>query len=242
MRIYFYTLLFLIQHCVAVDGQSNVGSEIDADLSLPSNLKVYPLGNFDTRDKSFIGSSLLFEDWQVAKIMPVKSDEFLDEPYKLNYDLRAKAFLIYTKGNAFSLPTIHVGQIKVYGRVNGGENYVVYRDMNNQHLLFKEIVNGEIQLLSNTSIKIIKSHYNAALDVGSIRPKIVKKEQLYIARNGHVYQLPKKRKDLGKRLDPHADIADFLKDQKIDLKDEAELKSAILKLNNKIEHYEINNK
>ena len=72
-------VIFLVQHFVAILGQSNVGPNIDADLSLASNLKVYPLGSFDLRDKSFIGSSLLFEDWQIARIKLVNRDAFLSD-------------------------------------------------------------------------------------------------------------------------------------------------------------------
>lgn len=234
MRLGFYILIFLIQHCVALLGQTNVGSDIDADISLQSNLKVYPLGSFDNRDKSIIGSSLLFEGWQEAKLKPAQSDEFLKEPYILNYDLSSKEFIITKNGSLFNLSSMHISQIMINRNRIDKEIYETYTGEDNNYTLYKIIVDGNIRLLSLSTVTIVKPYYNVALNVGDLKPKYVQKKQLYIAINGLVYKLPDKRKSLFKSLATHLEIAQFLIDNKIDLKDEAEMKAAILNLNNKI--------
>jgi len=230
----------MIQHCIASYGQSNVGSNIDADLSLLSNLKVYPLKNFDTRNRSFIGSALLFNNWQLAHIQLVKRDDYLKDLYLINYDLSDNVFIIKYNNKIFTFPINYVQNIRIDGRGNRVENYTIIRDENNLQMLFKEVVGGEIQLLSKTIIKIVRSNYNIALDAGNIRPKIVRHEKWYIAKDGKILELPKKLKHLKYNLETLSSVTNFLINQKINLKDEAELESAILNLNNKLEYYEIN--
>jgi hypothetical protein len=100
--------------------------------------------------------------------------------------------------------------------------------------MYKVLVNEPISLYSRINLKFIKANYNAALDTGNIRPKYVKEVKYFVSKNGELYELPKKRKSLKKALTGMSDVANYLDKQKIDLKDEVELISAILKLNNKI--------
>lgn len=231
----------MVQHYLAVVGQSNVGPNIDADLSLASNLKVYPLGSFDLRDKSFVGSSLLFTEWQIARIKLIKREKFLSEYLMINYDLEGQSFIVKNEGKLFELPSEGVDQIIIQDVKKGQEEeYMIYKDQNGIYGLFGKLVDGEIQLLTRTNVKIVEPNYNIALDVGTVRPKFVQYEELFLARNGKMYKLPKKRNQIRKSLEGQSEVAHFLTEQKVNLQDKAALKAAILKLNNKIERNEIN--
>ena len=160
----------------------------------------------------------------------------------INYDLEGQSFIVKNNGKLFELPSETVNQIVIQDVRNGiEEEYMIYKDGNGVYGLFGKLVDGEVQLLTRTNIKIVEPNYNVALDVGTVRPKFVQFEELFIARDGKMYKLPKKRNQIKKSLEKQSDVAFFLTDQKVNPQDKAELKAAILKLNNKIEHNEINN-
>jgi hypothetical protein len=228
----------MIQHCFALMGQSNVGSNVDSDLSNLANLKVYALSDFDNRDKSYDGSSLLFETWQAAKIQPTKRDQPIDEIYFINYDLRKKMLLVNGEHKVFTLPTLYLNNFIVFGGSGRTEKYLIINDELGSSL-YKEIVDGEVSLLMKPGIRIIQPTYNVALDTGSLRPKIVRKDHKFIKSKGKLYELPKKLKHVKKHLKKTLPgVAKFLLDQKVNLKDDVELQSAIINYNNKIEKNE----
>jgi hypothetical protein len=241
MKTMLYIWAILMGASTLMFGQQNVGPNIDADLSLPSNLRVYALSEFDSRDKSYIGSKFLFEQWQYGKLRLANFDQFIQDEFLVNYDLMTHSFVINRDGNLLDLPAIRVHEAVIRNPISGVEETYSVRNYENTAVLFRDVLYGEISLLSKPYLRYIKVNYNVALDAGNLRPRIELDESLYLCAHGEFFELPKKEKKLQKSLAGLPVAAKFLARQNVDLADEHEVRSALVKLNNNLENYEITN-
>ena len=241
MKLRLYTLMILMGASVLSFGQQNLGPNVDADLSLPSNLRVYALSEFDSRDKSYIGSKFLFEQFQYGKLRLANFDQFIQDEYLLNYDLMTHSFVISQNGNLLDLPAIRVHEAVIRDPASGLEERYSVRNFDNTAVLFRDVLNGEISLLSKPHLRYIKKNYNVAIDAGNLRPRIELEEDLYVCQEGEFYELPKKEKKLLKSLSGLPSVAKFLVRHNVDPSDENQVRSALVKLNNNLENYEITN-
>lgn len=235
MRIFF--IIILVQCCSVAISQGNIGANIDADLSQVSNIKVYALKSFDTRDKSIKGSSLLFNDWTPASIhfnrenLPDKKD------FILNYDIQTNELLVRSEGQIMVIPLeiIDIIEVDVAKDSKYEINSYVSLDIGNgSERIFEVLEDGEFQLLKSFSTKIIKGLYNAALDVGSVKSKIVIENEYYVYHNQTLYKLDKKKKKMESVFQKLKPLGKFYKKNSYKSKDEKKLCQDFKQINNNL--------
>lgn len=217
--------LFLNSLC----GQNNIGSNVDTDLdNIAGDYRVYAVGAFDNRDKSYDGSPLLFENGMESKVRFSGRTDFTDKSYQMNYNIVSQELLIENSESIVTFPSSIVdrmvvtdkGEIVDYCFLEGN----VYRII---------LENQGLRLLKNHEVKLIKANYNAALDAGNIKDKYVLKSDFWILLDDQLYKLPSNRRKLKKVPNEIRSVCNYLHAKKVDLGDEVLLKSALINYLNK---------
>jgi hypothetical protein len=86
------------------------------------------------------------------------------------------------------------------------------------------VVDGPLPLLKQTTVYVKKADYSVQFDVGSRDDKILKKTELYFAKNGQVLELPSSKKKLLPLFGDKAEaIGKFIQDQNLSTSREADL-------------------
>ena len=89
---------------------------------------------------------------------------------------------------------------------------------------FQVVVDGPLPLLKQTTVYVKKADYSVQFDVGSRDDKILKKTELYFARDGQVMELPPSKKKLLPLFGDKAEaIGKFIQDQNLAVSREADL-------------------
>ena len=228
MRIIVFT--YLVFQCCFAFAQNNIGHGIDTDLSNVSNITgMYPIGTFDTSDKSMDGSTYLFDDLTYAYLKLKINEDFAKEPVQLNYDINTRKFVLKLKEDFYTIKCDYVSELKL---VNSDVYSIVEVDKG-QYKLAEKLVDGDVALLSIPYIKIKKANYNVALNFGSKRDKAIRKNSFFLMIGDDLIELPTKKKKLKKVLKNHPELLEFLKSQKVKLKDRTSLKTIINNYNSK---------
>ena len=233
MKLTSFIFLFLMITGV-VYCQNNIGVNIDSDLSV-NNIRTYSVGAFDSRDASYKGSPLMWEDWKSASILLEGNKQYSENQYQVNYDAMANLFYIKMGSSIYNMTIDKVNSIEIMNSIESSTLYKVMKD-EQQKVAFYEVLyqDDEIQLLMYTDVKIGKAFYNTALDAGDVKPSLVKTNSLYISKHDRLYELPRKRKQFIARYGKYAElkeVVEFFKENRVDLKDEEEVQSALVKLN-----------
>jgi len=219
--------------CYSAGAQTNVGNNLDSDLpSIFSSGNVYAVQTFDKRQREVKGTRLLFTEWQESNIKLKSSADFSNMSVESNFDLLSNKFFLKSSNKIYECNIDRLDRVRLIN-TRFVREFVVKKLDNGVYALFEELVTGKVNLYSKSNCKLVKAKYNAALDVGSKHDKVSCKTQYFVGSNDHMYPLPSKRKKLSKDLRKLQELATYLNDRKVDLKDEESLISAIHKFNNK---------
>ena len=233
MKFTSFVFLFLMINS-AVHSQTNVGVNIDSDLSVNNN-RTYSVGTFDNRDASYKGSPLMWEDWKSASILLEGNNQYSKNQYQVNYDALAKLFYIKMGSSIYNMTIDKVNSIQIMNSIESSTLYKVMKDDQEKIAIYEVLYqDDENQLLMHTDVKVGKAFYNTALDAGNVKPSLVKATTLYIAKHGSLYELHRKRKQFIAKYSENAElkeVVEFFKENRVDLKDEEEVQSALVKLN-----------
>lgn len=228
MRIIIIT--YLVFQCCFAFTQNNVGSRIDSDLSVGSNISgLYAIGTFDKSDKSMEGSTYLFDESVYGYIKFKANKDFVKDLIEFNYDIQTRLFVLKMKDNYYRIQSDFVDEIKLLS----SDLFIVVQVEKGGYELVEKLVDGPITLLSMPYIKIKKASYNVALDFGSKRDKASKKNSFFLMIDDDLIELPTKKKKLKKVLKDYPELLEFLNSQKIKLKNRSNLITVINKYNSK---------
>jgi hypothetical protein len=217
-------------------GQSNVGINIEADLSV-NNTRAYGVASFDQRDKSFSGSSLIWDGFLYSKVLLKGNSKYSEKDYKLAFDARLKTLYLRMHDNDYSFNIDMIDSISVETGIRLREKYVVLKDNEGITDLFRIVIQAkDFSLLEKKKVSFSKQYYNTALDVGELKPKISLSEHLYIHRSGNLFEIPKKRRKFIDEFEDVAEIKDivsYFKEKKVNFKNHVEVQNALIELNKK---------
>jgi len=179
---------------------------------------------FDHHKKEVKGSLFLWDDWKNGDV-ELKGGEIIKDVL-INYDIDKKEILLNEDAKYYYLS---IDQITGFDKmikdpVSKTEerrfSKVLVKDKSE---IMEVLVLGEYPLYKHVEIKIIKPTYNKVLDIGDRTTKIKKKSVFYIKDDGKLIKLPTKQKKARKAFSDSKPILSYLKENKIDLKDEEEV-------------------
>ena len=216
--------------CNGLLGQTNIGANIDSDLSV-ANLRAYSIGTFDNRETSYQGSPLLWEDWMYGSILLAGNKKYSDREYRINYNALDNILYVRIGNSIYEMLLTKVKSINVISDIDSAVEYKVLIGKNSEIGLFEVLYTDEnIELVKSTDIELQKAYYNAALDAGDVRPNLKRTDFLFISKGGQLYELPKKRKKLVEMYSRNKEIngiVRFFEKNRVDLKNVEEVQSAL---------------
>ncbi len=225
------SILFSFLICNSLLGQTNIGANIDSDLSVTVG-NAYPIGTFDNRETSYVGSPLLWKDWMYGNILLRGNKKYSDREYRFNYNALDNLLYIRIGDSVYEMMLSKVNCLDVITDVESKTLYKVLNGNSSNFSLYKVVYSDDMfELVKSTDVELQESYYNAALDAGDVRPKLKKSDKLYIFKNDQLFELPKKRKKLVDkygRSKEMKEIVAFFDKNRVDLKSEEEIRSALI--------------
>lgn len=170
-----------------------------------------------------IESVYLRDDWTYGTLMLQSGDTLKD--LSLKYDIKNSLLEINFNGGV---------KVVSLSKIKGFELAVVPRkqlflNANRQQVpgltgLVEVLSTGKVSLYAKPSIEIMPSNYNAAMDVGSRNDKAIKKEDLFLLKDGNATEVTK----AGKKIVAHfqgqeGDIQQYVKDNNLSYKKKEDL-------------------
>jgi hypothetical protein len=170
-----------------------------------------------------IESVYLRDDWTYGTLMLLSGDTLRD--LSLKYDIKNSLLEINTDAG---IKVVSLSKIK------GFELSVVpwkklFLNANRQLVpgltgLVEVLATGKTSLYAKPSIEIMPGNYNAALDVGSRNDKAIKKEDLFLLRDGNATDVTKAgKKIVGHFQGQEGDIQQYVKDNNLSYKKKEDL-------------------
>lgn len=234
MKTTIITLFFSALISSNLSSQTNIGANMDSDLSV-ANLRAYSVGTFDNRETSYAGSPLLWDDWMYGSILLAGNKKYSDKEYRFNYNALENLLYIRIGSSIYEMLLSKVNCLDVITAVDKTTRYKVLNTKNTDLALYEVLyTNDRLELVKSTNVELQKAYYNAALDAGDVRPNLKKSDILYIFKDGHLYELPKKRKKLVNiyhQTEEMKEIVTFFDKNRVDLKNENEIHSALIDFN-----------
>lgn len=185
---------------------------------------------YDFRPRELEGS-LYYSEEAMPGAIKLHNDRKLTAERVL-YNLESNALEILTDRGAFSIPGGAVEEFTLQEEQNGESMLVRFvspvalsggRDLDKVGFVRFEL-EGNPSLLSGYEIEILRPNYIPALDAGSRNPKAVQQERFFLYDDRQIKPIPTRRKKAAQLLEPfRSDAAEFLKAERIDLKDRDEL-------------------
>ena len=96
---------------------------------------------------------------------------------------------------------------------------------------YKLLYNGEAALLIHYLTDIKRANYNVALDVGSKDDEIIIVNQYYVILEGELLQVENTRKKLIKQFDSNRQVSNYIRDMKVNPKNEEDLINLVKYIN-----------
>lgn len=200
-----------------------------------AKIKHYGMQQYDSRDVSIEGNTLLFKNWTYADV--VLNDKQILRKELINYNIDNSKLLMIINDLSYEVPIHNVNSFsaKVLDEnVNSGDRtfrrFKIHKIKKSDifELIFEE---GDYALVKRYNIKVIKPSYIAAIDVGTLKPKIKKFETFFIVKDDIAYAINKKRKKAIKELKSLKNVSNYLKNNKLSTKKEKDLIKMIKNLN-----------
>ncbi len=185
---------------------------------------------FDLRDKKDKLGSVYWNDlWADGSVKLIGGKTVNDMPLK--YDLQANGLEIKVKNDIKVLPGDMIEEF-IISYVHEGEEAIRHHFIRLDLFFDKDIIDhrfyellqegGKLNLLRKTELETLQPNYVTALDAGSVKAKILKKEKLMVFDGARLIVLPRGKKKKLKILENYkAGISGFyeesgLKHQKME--------------------------
>lgn len=230
MRSFFSLLLLCLSinllaqssHNTAVNGQG-----LDAKAAPWGTVSTFDLSDFSPS----IESAYLDESWNLGTIY-LNNQKLIDKN-AFKFDFLTKRFEIKTENNNIKvLPVQRVDSFDIV--IEGIPNRYILTV--SEHLrapgnaIFRAIfAEGNWLLLEKSHIEIVQPNYNRALDAGRREPKKVLKQNFVITDKEKFYEVLRSRKKFSRQFSPEKSkvILNYLKENKIKLKEENDLRKVV---------------
>jgi hypothetical protein len=180
--------------------------------------------------KEVVGDSYLNEEWRSTTLMLYSSDVLI-EGFPVKYDMLRDEFEIQSKSG---IKVIDGKKVKSFIWIdqisNTADPFINAREFKNEENtplrgFFNVMVDGKMPLFKKTEAYIKKADYNASLDVGHRNDRILKREKLFYAVEGKVFEVPSaKKKFLLLFEEQQHEVNDFIKSNDLSLGNESHLK------------------
>lgn len=177
------------------------------------------------------GSLYLNDYWNIGSIK-LKSNTILSN-YSLKYDLGNNNLEI-KDGDSIKICTLRLLD-SFYWREVGQPDSVLYVNADRFSLtdyervigVLRVISFGKINLYSRSHIEILSPTYNAALNVGDRNKKAVKRRNFYLSRYNNLVEIESKKQLLSYFSDEAIQIENYMRKNKLKIKNEEDLKQII---------------
>ena len=178
------------------------------------------------------GSYFISDEWQNGWIKLNSGEIFKNILLKYNLD---QSVLFFKQKSA--VRTFSVKKLEAFGWEN--EDKKTQEFINNKELralqnqLYELIIKEDISLYARYSTKIIKSDYNEVLAVGDKLDKIVIEKTYYYFFKNKLTLIPNSRKKVLESIAAkyHADLAKYMKEERLKFKEESDFVSFVTKWN-----------
>ncbi len=176
-------------------------------------------------DAHVVGTPYVDDNWQNAVIVLREGDRFSNVP--IRYDIYSDILEIKVGDQVKGLEGSKAGGFSVVS--NGSERRFMRasRFKADEPLAgFLEVLDsGKIELLKHYAVTVVKPDYSPQMNVGSRDYKVLHKHTFYYTTEGVTHEVPKQRKKLLAIFSDHqTEVSDFVRNEHIDLDEEAGLK------------------
>ncbi|MBT1711075.1 hypothetical protein KK062_22725 [Fulvivirgaceae bacterium PWU5] len=174
-----------------------------------------------------IESVYLHEDWTYGTLMLLSGDTLAD--LSLKYDIKNSLLEINTPAG---IKVASLSKIKGF-ELAAMPRKQLFLNANRQQVpgltgLVEVLATGNTSLYAKPSVEIIAGNYNAALDVGSRGDKAVKKEDLFLVKDGKATDVTRAGKKVVSQFQGReADIEKYAEDNRLSYKKKEDLAKII---------------
>lgn len=186
-------------------------------------------------EKAVVGNTYWDENWVPGKVTFANGQILNDSP--LRYDIQEDMIELKLDDKLMGIRGKNVKSFTAYNGNN--QTYEVYvnasrykEDEVTKAGFFKVLAEGDWALLEQMEVVFVKPNYNPVLGVGNEEPKYLKKIKLFIARGSNVFEVPNSKSKFLKEVNyPNEDLASFMKENDLSVKDTKDVKSIVEFLN-----------
>ncbi len=220
-----FIILVFVLSCTYLSAQ-NRNSEGLIEAANNQNLAQVGISTFDSRDRTIDGSVFLFDDWEKGSIVLNNGKELTLEMF--NYNLEANQLVVVLEGKKMALPLVEFQLFKTnkVSKTTFQEevrNFKRIVDQKRAIRLYEQLIDGDYALYRSYDIEVKKANYNPAVDVGTVKDQLVKKEIFVLQYEDQFYVVPKSRKKAIKEFSQIKRVSSYLQKNKLNLKEEADL-------------------
>lgn len=168
-----------------------------------------------------VGDTYFSTQWKNSTILLYK-DEKMIEGFPIRYDIRANEIEVKTQSG---VKVVGGDKVKSFIWIDSASRVPSYfvnaKDFKDKDQIklsgfLQVVVDGPLPLLKLTTVYVKKADYSVQFDVGSRDDKILKKTELYFAKEGQVMELPSSKKKLLPLFGDKADaIGKLIQDQNL---------------------------
>jgi|GEM_PF-3956014 len=212
--------------------------QASAQRSTPTQIQIENLYSgeaidaYDLRPRTMEGS-LYFREERLNTAIQLKNGRVLNGvPAK--YNLENNNLEVFTDNGVFELPGPSIREFTIEAAPDVEELQSRYRFLSMDQFSGKEelrdiafvyfLLEANPGLLAGYEVEILKPNYVPALDAGSLNAKAVQKERFFLYDGRQLEPIPTRRKKAADLLNPfRTDVDDYLKAERIDLKDRHDL-------------------
>jgi hypothetical protein len=183
------------------------------------------MANYEKKRKgpSLEGIQVLNEEFISSNII-LKNDTCIYQDVPVRINIYENALEVNYKGEVKYLPANRIEKIELQGK---SKPFLTQNSFSTKvpapEGFYKLLYEQKSTLLCHYSYTIKEANYNVALDVGQENDEIVIERNYYIILNNEMIKLEKNRRKLVKQLGADKEVQDFLKKNRINLKDEQDM-------------------
>lgn len=185
---------------------------------------------FDHRDKELEYNAFITEDWEQADL--ISANNQIVSKYLLKYDPYVQKIYLKNGSDMIAIPPTYIKGfiLKTSSKDRSFEKF----KLEGKTFEFLELIEkGEISLYKRFETSLLRSNYNPLLDAGNFNDRVIIKEKYFLYKDENFTELPSKRKkSLKYFISKNSKCKDFIKKNKLNLKNEEDL-VRILKFLNK---------
>ena len=217
--------LLIVFSSSALFSQNSIGGNETRGM----DMNTYPYGTIAEIgfiSSKTIGSYYLNDNWLIGSIKLTSGEDISDYPLKL--DLENNYVEIKTDKGIKILQGRRVKNFSWFDGVSTREfiniNEVDSKEAHSDGFLQILETGDDWSLYKKYSTKLVEGNYIAALDAGNPNNKIVKNEDYLLSNTEQVFELPKSKKKFASLFaGKEEEVLDYIKENRINLKDEKDL-------------------